>query len=779
MFGISSVNVNGLNDPNKRNTIFTHFKNSGDDIFFLQDLRADSKNKLDQWLQKWEGPSYSAGKDKSSSIAILFRKNTQFEVNKISEDENGRFLLVNGTKDDKNVTLCNIYAPSGPQKFKERKLFFENLKDSISKFQPDNSNLILGGDFNCVTDVDLDRSRMVSKTDSSVNKLKNILNNFQLKDIWRYQNPDKKEFTFYSNVGTGSRLDKFYLTKDLTPNVIESKIQNFAHSDHDKVNIKLDLSEIERGPGLWKINNSYLHDPDYVKEITRMWYLHQFKKDENDNVNGWWEEGKTRIKEISLKFSKRKNRENKNYKHNLRKQFRNVKNKLDRDPSNVNSKYLYNKINQEIKQVEILEAEGAKIRSKAQWREEGETSSRYFCSLEKKRGAEKSMRSVQRVKDGPIVTGTKDMLEQTRQFYVDLYTEEGIEVDAQETMLSKITSTLTKNQAELCEGAVTHDEITEAVKQTQNDKSPGTDGLTYEFYKAFWHLLGKDLVQVFNNSFEQMRLPESQNYGLLTLLFKKGERTLLSNWRPISLLNTDYKILAKALSTRLGKVLAHIVADDQTCGVPGRTILNNVFILRDLVVICKQKNIPAAIISIHQMKAFDRVNWAFMYKALQAFGFQETFVKWLKLLYSGAKSIVKVNGFLSDPFQTQRGVRQGDPLSPLLYILIAEVFAISVRSDPAIKGIPVNNILHKISQYADDTSLTVVGDESIARLEYHLDLYERASGAKVNREKCEGLWLGSNQGRTDKPLGFRWTSDRIKVLGIHIGNMELSHTIWD
>ena len=76
------ANVNGLNDPNKRNTIFTHFKNSGDDIFFLQDLRADSENKLNKWLQKWEGPSYSAGKDKSSSIAILFMKNTQFEVNK-------------------------------------------------------------------------------------------------------------------------------------------------------------------------------------------------------------------------------------------------------------------------------------------------------------------------------------------------------------------------------------------------------------------------------------------------------------------------------------------------------------------------------------------------------------------------------------------------------------------------------------------------------------------------------------------------------------------------
>ena len=196
MFSISSINVSGFNDPNKRNTIFTHFKNSGDEIFFLQDLKADCKNKIYKWLQKWEGPSYSAGKDKSSSIAILFKKNTQFEVNKTSQDENGRFLLVNRTKDDNNATLCNIYAPSGPQKFKERKLFFENLKDSISEFQSANSQLILGGDFNCVTDVDLDRSHTISKTDSSVNKLRNILNNFQLKDIWGQHNPEKKILHF-------------------------------------------------------------------------------------------------------------------------------------------------------------------------------------------------------------------------------------------------------------------------------------------------------------------------------------------------------------------------------------------------------------------------------------------------------------------------------------------------------------------------------------------------------------------------------------------------------
>ena len=112
----------------------------------------------------------------------------------------------------------------------------------------------------------LDRRRTTTKIDSSAKRLKEAVNAFQLKDIWRHQNPEKKEFTFYSNVGTGSRLDRFYVTRTLTTNVIESKI-DFAHSGHSKITIKIDLSEIERGPGIWKINNSYLKDPEYIEQI--------------------------------------------------------------------------------------------------------------------------------------------------------------------------------------------------------------------------------------------------------------------------------------------------------------------------------------------------------------------------------------------------------------------------------------------------------------------------------------------------------------------------------
>ena len=160
-------------------------------------------------------------------------------------------------------------------------MFFEKLREAISAFKLEDSAVIMGGDFNCVTDINLDRSRVISKVDSSVNKLKEAINTFQLRDIWRHHNPDKKEFTFYSNVGTGSRLDRFYVTRNLTSNVIQSEINNFAHSDHNKITMKIDLSEIERGPGIWKINNAYLKDPKYVEQITHIWHQHRFKQKQN------------------------------------------------------------------------------------------------------------------------------------------------------------------------------------------------------------------------------------------------------------------------------------------------------------------------------------------------------------------------------------------------------------------------------------------------------------------------------------------------------------------
>ena len=162
----------------------------------------------------------------------------------------------------------------------------------------------------------------------------------------------------------------------------------------------------------------------------------------------------------------------------------------------------------------------------------------------------------------------------------------------------------------------------------------------------------------------------SQRTGYITLLCKDKEHPeLLSNWRPISLLNVDYKIISKVLANRLRKVLSHIVHSDQTCSVPGRTIMDNLHLLRNIVDYCEQKRCQCAIVSYDQTKAFDRVSHEFLFRVLKAFGFNDSFIKWIQVLYNSVSSRVLVNGFLSDVFLIYSSVRQGCSLSPLLYIL--------------------------------------------------------------------------------------------------------------
>ena len=147
------------------------------------------------------------------------------------------------------------------------------------------------------------------------------------------------------------------------------------------------------------------------------------------------------------------------------------------------------------------------------------------------------------------------------------------------------------------------DEVSLALEGMALEKSPGSDGLPVEFYRTFWHILGADLVDVLNNAFSVGTLPPSLRSALISAIFKKGDRLDFKNWRPISLLNVDYKLCARALAGRLLKVLHHVIAPDQTCRVPGRFIGENVAFLRDLVDFTSESGVSAAILSLDQEKA--------------------------------------------------------------------------------------------------------------------------------------------------------------------------------
>ena len=223
---------------------------------------------------------------------------------------------------------------------------------------------------------------------------------------------------------------------------------------------------------------------------------------------------------------------------------------------------------------------------------------------------------------------------------------------------------------EQCEGDVTFEEAYEAIKLMKNGKTPGSDGLPVEFYKKFFPIFGRDFVAMINVCNYLGRLSPSQRLSLITLLCKNREfHFFLNYWRPISLLNVDYKILSKSLSLRLKKAMPSIVHMDQTCSVIGRFIADNVHLLRNIFDFTEQKQIKCAFVNLDQAKAFDRVSIPYLLSVLQAFGFGPSFLRWIGLLYTDIHSSVIVNGHISPEFPVDRGVRQGCAISPLLYVL--------------------------------------------------------------------------------------------------------------
>ena len=227
---------------------------------------------------------------------------------------------------------------------------------------------------------------------------------------------------------------------------------------------------------------------------------------------------------------------------------------------------------------------------------------------------------------------------------------------------------------------------------------------------------------------------------------------MLKNWRTITLLTTDYKILTKALANRLQQVLSLIVHTDQTASIKGRTINDNTRLLHDAITYANDNNIPLALISVDQLKAFDRVAHELLFKALECFGFGPNFIRWINVIYNSVSSSVKTNGWLTAFINLERGLRQGCLLSIPLYVLTAETMACNIRNNPAIHGLrpPDSQAEVKLSQFADDTTLLLTDEPSITETLHTFDLYERTSGAKINKSQCKGLWCGSFAQRTDQ-----------------------------
>ena len=265
-------------------------------------------------------------------------------------------------------------------------------------------------------------------------------------------------------------------------------------------------------------------------------------------------------------------------------------------------------------------------------------------------------------------------------------------------------------------------------------------------------------------------LNKSQLSGIITCIPKGGKlRIDLKNWRPITLLNSIYKFYSGILAERFKLILPKLIHADQKGFVNGRFIGENLRLIYDIINECEIQNSKNLIILIDFEKVFDSISWKFILDILKKFNFGEKTINWVRSLQNNSNSKILQNGYLSDEISLGRGCRQGDPISPYLFVLAAEFLAEAIRTNTKIKGITIHNKEHKLSQYADDTTLFLkYEEESIRNCMRTLTEFEWLSGLKVNKEKTKVVQFGgARDGRIKlcADLKLIWTNE-FTALGI-------------
>ena len=286
-------------------------------------------------------------------------------------------------------------------------------------------------------------------------------------------------------------------------------------------------------------------------------------------------------------------------------------------------------------------AYGNYIRSRAKWIEEGEKSSSYFLGLEKGYQTNNVMYKV-KCPDGNTITNPSGILKEREKFYSDLYKSKSpqktnIDLYLQNCPIPKLTDTDSIH----CENLITKEECEKAIKQMKANKALGLDGLSVEFYRVSWSEISDILVDSYREAFNSGKLSNSQNLSVLSLLYKKGDRHLLKNYRPISLSNVNYKILTFVLANRLQHVISKIVSTDQTGYIKKRYIGTNIRKILDTIEYTDKTGQSGVLLQLDFEKAFDSVEWSFRFHTLDKFNFGPNFIKWITIIYQNPMAIVK------------------------------------------------------------------------------------------------------------------------------------------
>ncbi|GJR29733.1 RNA-directed DNA polymerase, eukaryota [Tanacetum coccineum] len=602
---------------------------------------------------------YSEAVGKSGGILYVWDPNM---FQKLNETVSDYFTIVRGTwmPSGKRLLVISVYAP---QELRDKKMLWDYLLSVICNWD---GEVVTMGDFNEVRDCSERFGSVFNKKGAEV------FNNF-IATAGLVEVPlGGCSFTWCHKSATKmSKLDRFLISDNLMctcPTISSISLDRYL-SDHRPILMR--EIHCDYGPIPFKFFHYWFEIDGFDKLVEDSWKEANIC-DQNDYLKFM----------KKLRFLKEKIRKwNCLYKESKNCGMRNLKVELnsldsaidkgDGTDSVTNRRMEVVRLIQEMEKAETLEvAQKAKIK----WAIEGDENSKYYHGVLNKKRGRLTIRGV--LADGiwiesPHLVKKEFFLHFKNRF--EQSSHQGIQLEMD--FVNRITS----DQNDVLEGEVSNEEVKKAVWDCGVDKAPGPDGFTFGFYRRYWKLIESDVVNAVKWFFLHGSIPKGGNSSFITLIPKIPNANMVKDFRPISLIGSVYKIVAKILANRLVTVLGDLVNEIQSAFVADRQILDGPFILNEIVQWCKKRNKQAMVFKVDFEKAYDSVRWEFVDDILKKFGFGEKWCIWIRSCLQSSRGSVLVNGSPTQEFQFYKGLKQGDPLSPFLFILVMESLHISFQ----------------------------------------------------------------------------------------------------
>lgn len=725
--------------------------------------------------------------------------------------------------DNHTLTLLNVYAPNAPS---DNSKFWGKLTTHYSAQRHRDHPEIMLGDLNLVED-SIDRIPAHPDNTAATTELQTLRDKIKVIDGWRHTHPDEKDFSFQADAtGSQSRIDRIYVSRAVYETAFDWGISDTAiRTDHRLTTVRIAKPNTpESGPGRWAMPAIVIQDKRFLDAAVARGIKLEREIDslelrsETINAQTLFKQFKVNMKNLGRTAAKRLIPKIKLQIESLQKDRREALNGLD--VSMEDAKHTAGLIGERIREIEHSRHEKARMTVKIRDRLEGETIGPYLTSLNSPRQPREILHRLRIPHSNPpsYTTSTHHMTQIAKEHHDTLQDEDKPWAPERrdltiENMCDTIdeSNKLTAADADSLGSRITRLDVITSLKASASAKAPGLDGLPYEIWETL-HILYeqprkngrrgrafdimKVLTSVFND-IEDHGVVDSADFaeGWMCPIYKKKERTEIANYRPITLLNTDYKIFTKILASRLAKLAHKMINPAQAGFIPNRSIADQVRLAKLMTDYAEATEENGMIVCLDQEKAYDKIKHDYLWKALSTYGLPAHFVDIVKSLYRFARTRVMVNGELSENFLVTRGVRQGDPLSCLLFNLAIEPLANTLRLSPKLQGFLIPGSTEKLiaTLFADDTTVYLSEFDDFRDLKVELDRWCLASGARFNVTKTEAIPLGTPEyrqrlrdTRRNKAGGTRLQADihitlegePTRSLGGWIGNKVEQAQVW-